>query len=235
MEIKEKELFEYIYCPLRYQLLSNGNTFNEKKSFKKLCYEAINSYYNSKTNGLKADSNTLKRKWDSIASNNTEVLSPKKVLDGWGLLYRAYEYVNLHGIEFTAVNHSYSIEIPETGVCLTGVLDPFIIRDSYVEIFITCFEKQMPERIDINTKLKHTIDAYVIKKLYNKDVVINYYVPAQGKTIQSLRSTNDFNKLESIIKNVGKAINNNIIYPRETFMCSSCVAREICRAWTGQE
>ena len=82
MVLKEKELFEYIYCPLRYKLLANGNIFDEQKSFKKLCYEAINSYYNAKTNGLKADANTLKRKWDSIASNNTSVLNPKKVLDG---------------------------------------------------------------------------------------------------------------------------------------------------------
>lgn len=235
MVLKEKELFEYIYCPLRYKLLANGNIFDEQKSFKKLCYEAINSYYNAKTNGLKADANTLKRKWDSIASNNTSILNPKKVLDGWGLLYRAYEYIDLYNVNFTAVNYSYNIEIPETGVCLSGVLDPFIIRDNYVEIFITCFDKQMPERLDIDTKLKHTIDAYVIKKLYNKDVVINYYVPAQGKTIQTLRSTNDFKKFESIIKNVGKAINANIIYPRETFMCSTCVARPICKAWTGQE
>ena len=235
MVLKEKELFEYIYCPLRYKLLANGNIFDEQKSFKKLCYEAINSYYNAKTNGLKADANTLKRKWDSIASNNTSVLNPKKVLDGWGLLYRAYEYIDLYNVNFTAVNYSYNIEIPETGVCLSGVLDPFIIRDNYVEIFITCFDKQMPERLDIDTKLKHTIDAYVIKKLYNKDVVINYYVPAQGKTIQTLRSTNDFKKFESIVKNVGKAINANIIYPRETFMCSTCVARPICKAWTGQE
>ena len=235
MVLKEKELFEYIYCPLRYKLLANGNTFDEQKSFKKLCYEAINSYYNAKTSGLKADANTLKRKWDSIASNNTSVLNPKKVLDGWGLLYRAYEYIDLYNVNFTAVNYSYNIEIPETGVCLSGVLDPFIIRDNYVEIFITCFDKQMPERLDIDTKLKHTIDAYVIKKLYNKDVVINYYVPAQGKTIQTLRSTNDFKKFESIVKNVGKAINANIIYPRETFMCSTCVARPICKAWTGQE
>ena len=235
MVLKEKELFEYIYCPLRYKLLANGNTFDEQKSFKKLCYEAINSYYNAKSNGLKADANTLKRKWDSIASNNTSVLNPKKVLDGWGLLYRAYEYIDLYNVNFTAVNYSYNIEIPETGVCLSGVLDPFIIRDNYVEIFITCFDKQMPERLDIDTKLKHTIDAYVIKKLYNKDVVINYYVPAQGKTIQTLRSTNDFKKFESIVKNVGKAINANIIYPRETFMCSTCVARPMCKAWTGQE
>ena len=231
MELKEKELFEYIYCPIRYKLLTNGNVFNEK-SFKKLCYEAINYYYNAKSNGLKADASTLKKKWDSIASNNTSTLNAKKVLDGWGMLYRTYEYVNLYNVEFTGVNHSYNIEIPGTGVCLTGVLDPFIIRENYVEIFITSFDKQMPERIDIDSKLKHTIDAYAIKQLYNKDVVINYYVPAQGKTIQTLRSTQDFKKLETIIKNVGKAIDANIIYPRETFMCSSCMARPICKAWT---
>lgn len=62
MELKEKELFEYIKCPIRYQLLTNGNVFNEQKSFKKLCYEGINSYYNAKSNGLRADANTLKKK-----------------------------------------------------------------------------------------------------------------------------------------------------------------------------
>lgn len=62
MELKEKELFEYIKCPLRYQLLHNGNTFDEQKSFKKLCYEAINSYYNAKCSEMKADVNSLKRK-----------------------------------------------------------------------------------------------------------------------------------------------------------------------------
>lgn len=235
MELKEQELFEYIYCPLRYQLIKNGNTFNESKSFKKLCYETINSFYNSRCNDPKTDSNVLKRKWDSIASKNTITLTPKKTLEGWGLLYRAYEYVNLYDVQFTAVNHSYIIEIPETGVCLTGVLDPFIIKDNYVEIFITSFDKQMPERLDIDTKLKHTIDAYVIKQLYNKNTVINYYVPSQGKTIQTLRSTDDFKKFESIIKNVGAAINANIIYPRGTFMCNSCMARPLCKAWTGQE
>ena len=71
--------------------------------------------------------------------------------------------------------------------------------------------------------------------MFNKDCVITYYVPAQGKTIETLRSTQDFQRLESIIKMVGKSISANIIYPRETLMCSSCVARPLCKALTGQE
>ena len=36
-------------------------------------------------------------------------------------------------------------------------------------------------------------------------------------------------------KSLGKSIENNIIYPRETFMCSNCLARDICKSWTGSE
>lgn len=235
MILRESDLFEYIKCPLRYQILSKGNKLGENKSFKKLCYEAINHYYSAKSNGMRADCNTLKRKWDNIAINNKETINSKKVLEGWGMLYRAYEYINNYNIEFTAINHSYSLEIPGTGVCLTGVLDPIIDKGDYIELFITSFDKQIPDRTEIDSRLKHTIDAYVIKELFKKDTVINYYIPAQGKNIKSLRSTNDFNRLESILKNVGKAINANIIYPRETFTCNMCNAKAACKAWTGME
>ena len=70
-------------------------------------------------------------------------------------------------------------------------------------------------------------------EIYYKDVVINYYVPAQGKCVQTLRANKDFKRLESIVENVGKAINSNIIYPRETFLCSQCLAQDLCKAWTG--
>ena len=36
-------------------------------------------------------------------------------------------------------------------------------------------------------------------------------------------------------RSLGKSIENNIIYPRETFMCSNCLARDICKSWTGSE
>lgn len=233
MELKEKELFEYIRCPLRYQFVSKGLNLGTDRTFKKLAYSAINSYYSTKTNEMKADSTTLKRKWDLIASQNSDILNPKKILEGWGLLYRAYEYVEYNKINFMDINMPYKIEIPGTKVCLTGQLDPLIDREDHIEIFITSFDKTMPDRIEIDSRLKHTIDAYVINKLFKKDVVINYYVPALGKSIQTLRSTKDFERLESIIKNIGIALDNNIIYPRETFMCSSCLGRDLCKSWTG--
>lgn len=124
----------------------------------------------------------------------------------------------------------YVIEIPGTKISISGQLDPLIDKGDHIEIFITCFDKSMPDRITIDTLLKHTLHAYAIKKTFNKDIVINYYVPSQGKCVQTLRASKDFKRLENIIKNVGRALNENIIYPRETFFCTSCLAREICKA-----
>lgn len=235
MELKEQELFEYLKCPLRYQFTKKGIDLGSDKTFKKLAYSVINHYFAAKTNGLKADSNTIKRKWDLVAQENSYILNPKKVLEGWGLLYRTYEYVTINKYKFMDINMPYAIEVPGTKIKLTGQLAPMVDRGSYIELFIVSFDKVMPDRLEIDTRLKHTIDAYAIRKMFNKDVVITYFVPAQGKIVQTLRSKNDYTRLESILKNVGKALDANIIYPRETFLCSSCLARDICKSWTSNE
>ena len=235
MELKEKELFEYLKCSLRYELIKKGIDIGSERSYKKLASKTINQWLASKCNGMKADSITLKKKWDKVAQENTDILNPKKILEGWGLLYRTYEYVTLNRLNFTEVNLAYSIEIPGTKIKLTGQLPPMIDRENYIELFIVSFDKAIPDRVTIDMMLKHTIDAYAIREMFNKDVVITYYVPAQGKTMQTLRSVKDFTRLKSILTNVGICLENNIIYPRETFLCTSCIVRDLCKSWTGNE
>ena len=235
MELKERELFEYMKCPMRYYLYKKGHNLDENKTYKELCYEAVNSNISARCNGMKHDANTLKRKWDTLARENIDTLGIKKVTDGWGLVYRTYEYIELFNLKFLDTNTTYRLELPGTGVSLVGVLNPLIDRGDYIEVFVPYFGRTMPERISIDTKLKYTIQALAIKKMFNKDCVITYYVPAQGKTIETLRSTQDFKKLETILKMIGKSIASNIIYPRENILCSSCVARHMCKSWTGIE
>lgn len=235
MELKEKEFFEYMKCPLRYQFIKNNVDIGEDRTFKKLCYQAINHYFAARTNGMKADMSTLKKKWDNLCIQNQDLLTPKKALDGWGMLFRTCQYIENNNINFMDINTPYVLEIPETQLSIKGQLDPIIDKGDYIEIFIVSFEKVIPDRIKIDTKLKHTIDAYAIKEMFKKDVVINYYTPAQGVCIQTLRANRDYDRLESIVKNVGKAIINDSIYPRENVLCSSCLARDICKSWTGKD
>lgn len=235
MEIKERELFEYIKCPIRYQLIHKGNILNDKKTFKNMCYETINSYINASLNDMKADVVSLKKKWDTIAQNgvNDGILTPKKVLDGWGLIYRTYEYIKYNNINFLDVNTTYNLEFPEAKASLTGILPPLIDKGSHIEIFVVCFDKQIPDRLEIDSKLKHTIDAYAIKKMFKKDTVITYYIPSYNDTLITLRNSKDFKKLDNIIYNISKCMQQDIIYPRENFLCNTCAARHLCKSWTG--
>jgi hypothetical protein len=234
MVIKEKEFFEYLKCPLRYVMLTNGADIDGKKSVNQFIYSVVKHMYIHTLDNPISNPKIFQNKWDSICPNNREIINPKNVIEGWGLIYRAYEYVKYNNIRFMDVDMQYNLEIPGTGVTLIGQLDPIIDKGDHIEVLISSFSKKLPEKIDIDTKLKHTIDAYVLHQMFKKDVIIKYHSYPLNKDIYTLRNKKDYDRLETIIKNVGIAISNNIIYPRDTYMCSSCVAREMCRAWTGK-
>lgn len=42
MELKEKELFEYLKCPLKYEFLKKGIDIGNERSYKKLASKTIN-------------------------------------------------------------------------------------------------------------------------------------------------------------------------------------------------
>lgn len=234
MILKEKELFEYIKCPLRYSMLKNGADIDNNKSYNQFLYEVAKVMYISTAYEPILNSKILKNKWDSICSNNKEVIAPKQTIEGWGYIYSTFNYINNTGLKFVDVDIPYNIDIPGTGVTLTGQLSPIIDNGDHIEIFISSYSKKLPSSMDLESNLKYTIDAYAIKKMFNKDVIIRYHSYAANKDLVTLRNEKHFARLESIIKNVGTAINSNIIYPRETYMCSSCVARDICTSWTGK-
>lgn len=233
MDIKEQDLFEYLKCPIRYRIAKNNGDTEIKKSPMKLASLALNQWLAAKSCGMKADANVLKSKWDRLAEKHKYELQPKKVLEMWGLLYSTYRYITNFNIEFSDINKPYVIEVPGTKIRLSGVLSPIIDKGSYYELLIVSFDKVLPDRVEADMKLKYTIDAYAIREIYNKDVVITFFSPAQGKTITTLRSPNDFKRLENILKNVGKAINEDIIYPSESYLCKTCSVRDLCKSWTG--
>lgn len=234
MNIKEKELFEYIKCPMRFNMIKKGMDIDNNPTFNQIVYQAVKYLYSQTTLDKKVSSATLKNKWDSIAFNNKHLLSPKQVIEGWGLVYRAYEYVTMYDIKFIDIDLMYNMEIPSTGLQVNGLLDPIIDKGDHIEILISSFSKKMPSIDYIDSNMKHTIDAYNIKKMFNKDVVIKYHSFSLGQEVISFRTNKDYDRLESILKNVSTSLHNNILYPRETFLCEQCIGRTFCKEWTGK-
>ena len=230
LTISEQKFFEYIYCPMRYDCICKGfkptdTTFNKK------IYSVVKNLYLSTLDKTYANINPLKAKWDKIAAEDQ--LEGKKVLEGWGNIINAFNYIHQYQIKFSDVDHSYALEIPGSKIVILGQLDPFIDKGRHIEVFISHFGKKQPDKADIDKKLKHTIDAYILKQLYSKDVIFKYHCFTTGKEYITTRNTRDFNRLKNIVTQIGNALNNNIIYPRETFMCNTCCYLDMCKQWGG--
>lgn len=232
LTISEQKFFEYMHCPMRYDFINKGfaptdTTFNKK------IYSVVKNLYISTLDKTYATITPLKTKWDKIAADNQ--LEGKKVLEGWGNIINAFNFVTQNNIKFSDVDHCYALEVPGAKMIVQGQLDPYIDKGRYIEVFISHFGKKQPDKMDIDKKLKHTIDAYILQKIYKKDVVFKYHCFTTGKEYVTTRSTKDFNRLENIVKQISIALHNNIIYPRETFMCSSCCYLDLCRQWGGMQ
>lgn len=226
--ISEQMLFNYLKCPLIYDFAQKGIKSNTT-SFNKLVYSVVKNLYLSTLEETYRSINPLQRKWDKIAPENN--LNQKKALEGWGCIINAYNYITHSNIRFSDVDASYEIEIPGTKVLLRGQLDPFIDKGTHIEILISHFNKKHPEQGDINKRLKHTIDAYAIKQMYGKDVIIKYKNFVTGIETCTTRSTRDFNRLSLILKNVATALENDVFYPSETIICNNCDYVELCGKW----
>lgn len=232
--ISETDFLNYMYCPLKYVLSKSSNT--DRPTYNSLLHETYDSYI-KRISALekKPSSNSLKSKWDKTCENNQNIINPNKVIEGWGLLYGAFQFLSVSNITFEEVNMSYRIEVPGSGVTLVGTLDPFIDRGNMIEVLVMSFSKSMPDRQFIDMKMKHTIDAYALNKLFGKDTVFKYHSTYLNQDMYTFRKEKDFKRLESSITNVGKAIENNLIYPRESHACSTCLCKGLCKAWTGKE
>lgn len=234
MVISEIDFLNYMYCPLKMVLSKTAIT--DRATYNSLLHDTYNSYIKRVTALDKQHNvNTLKHKWDKVCESNQNIISTKRVVEGWGLLFGAYQYLTASDIKFEGVNMSYRIEAPGSGVTLCGVLDPFIDRGNMFEVLVMSFSNKMPDRQFADMKMKHTIDAYALKQLFGKDTVFKYHSAYLNQDLYTFRKDKDFKRLETSITNVGKSIEQNLIYPRESHACSTCLCKGLCRAWTGKE
>ena len=234
MILSESDFLNYMYCPLKFVLSKSSKT--DRPTYNSLLHDTYNSYIKKidmleKQNGL----NAFKREWDKTCVKNQTLISDKRVIEGWGLLFGSFQYLNNMNVTFEDTSMSYRIEAPGSGTTLVGTLDPFIDKGNMFEVLVMSFSKTLPDRQYIDMKMKHTIDAYALKKLFGKDTVFKYHSAYLNQDLYTFRKEKDFERLESSIANVSKAIENNLIYPRESHACSTCLCKGLCKAWTGKE
>lgn len=237
MQISEKDFLNYIKCPLYYKLEANGQNL-KKETYNTLLHEVANTYINRLANrNLLGDFNQekfLKKNWDKVCMENQHLILPKQCIQGWGYLFRMIEYFNKPNMELLDTNITYLISPDGSKYSISGTLNPIIKQGDFYTTIIISFSDKLPESYVLDMDLKHTIDAYALNQLIpNIQHCTTYHSFRSGAEKDTLRFNNNFKRLDNIIETVGVCIENNLIYPRNSFGCSSCNLRGLCDQWIG--
>jgi hypothetical protein len=237
MVITEQQLFDYIACPAMYDVKHNKNIqIEEPVSVAKLLNKVAKYFYMNLLNGKVPTSNDLKKKWDSICVQNPVYVDAKRNLEGMGLIMKLLQWASAEEILVVDMDSQYRLMFQIADplpVELVGTMGTILaLPNNKYELLVTDFSSKMPDQTLIDMKLKYSLDSYAFLGVYNKRVDgVKIRNVKNAKDFLTFRSEDDFHRLKQTVANVAICIKNKLFYPRESVMCSTCNAKDYCKAW----
>jgi CRISPR/Cas system-associated exonuclease Cas4 (RecB family) len=233
MKLTEQQLFDYMYCPVKYYLKYKSKiVVQEEITVNKLLTQITKYFYNSVANGKLPTLKQMQSKLDSLCEANREIVTPKKSIEMWGQVYNFYNWACDNQIAVIDTDTKYAITLGEHIV--EGTMSPIALtQGNKLELLIINFSSRVPDQLEIDTKTKYTLDTLAFNRA-NKDMRIDathIHLLKQNKDMYTTRNNNDYERLNSTVNNIAKSIQNELYYPKETHMCTSCNYRNYCRAW----
>lgn len=239
MVISEQQLFDYMKCPALYDFKYNKSIrIYEQVSIPKLLSGIANYFYFSIMNGKVPTSNDLKRKWDSVCTNNADYIDAKKNIEGMGSIINMFRWAQDERLIVADINSAYRLTFIHENkpVELVGSMGTILLTaNNKYELLVTDFSSKLPDQTLIDMKLKYSLDCLAFSKTYNKEISgVRVHNIKNNKDFYSSRFDDDLKRFESSLINVVKSIRENIYYPRESTLCGPCAVKEYCKVWGSQ-
>lgn len=239
IKLTEQQFFDYITCPVKYDLKYNkkiiiNEPFNIKNILDKL---ASRFYIDSVNEGKFISLRRLESILDSLIKPYQDMISPDKLTNMMFLIRNFHNYwMSITTKDSIVCNTGIPYILTHNNNILEGITSPIAkYKDNRYELLIMNFSTRMANQLELDTKLKYTIDTLAFNlanKDNNKRISGTRYIHVKtNKTFFTGRTENDITRFYSSFDNVCKAIENNIYYPRESHMCDSCLYKHYCRGW----
>lgn len=228
--ISEKQIFQYIKCPILYDIQYNKSldvsaSLTIKNQLKSLIDYFLFQLYDGKIPSM----NDLKKKWD-ILMKEIGSADPKKAIEGLGTLINIYNWAHKNKLTVVDINSKYTKRFGEYEV--EGAIGPIISINNKLHYLVMDTTRKITNETLVDLNLKYTLDIYAFEHLYNKKIEsIIVYNSKHNKEFVFFKNEEDFKRLETSITNVCKAIDTNIYYPNSTVLCESCIGNSLCRFW----
>jgi hypothetical protein len=232
--LTEQQLFDYIFCPAKYDLKYNKKIIIEDSfSINNILNKVSKYFYLYVVNNMKTPTmNMISSKFDSLMKPYMDITSNKQYTDALFQLRNFYNWACSNQIAVIDSDVRYVIRHKET--IIEGVMNPIAInKNKKLEFLIMNFSSRIPDQLELDTKLKYSIDmmSFNSSNRDNKIYATKMHCVKSSKDFVTSRTDNDYNRLLSTIEGVTTGITNKAFYPRESHMCNNCTYRSLCRGW----
>lgn len=247
MKIEFSQIMDYVKCPIIYLVKNVYGITNEdlNTQFQREMKKVINHFFFRVMDNTIVSVDVLKNKWEALWFDS-------KGIELEDVLFRHHEtktkmgYQGVNMIEnFHRANYDdpgvplavdFDYEVPIGKHIVTGTLDLVReIKEGYakmVEVVHFSTSNYVPDEWETKTNLYTTLQSYAFRKEFQtKEQRLTYYLLKTGKTISTIRSPDDFSRLENFVDFVCTCIDANLFYPRPTYICRSCAVKEFCEQW----
>lgn len=152
---------------------------------------------------------------------------------GFEMIYNFYNFNKDNPGNIIGVDLPYRVALDD--VIITGKFE--LIR----EIIDVSDGKRYIEIVDFKTNadnidpflVKHdfnlSLASYAFRELFqSKEDRVKYHYLKTGRDIIIQKQDSDYERMKAIIHGVKQGIQNELYYPRQSFMCKSCPMKEMC-------
>lgn len=234
LNITEQQFFDYISCPAKYDMKYNKR-INIEHQFKvsDLLIQVSHFFYTFVINFKKLPTlRKLTDKFDSLAKPYRDQINSTEYTNCIFQIQQFYNWACSCKLAVIDVNSKYVLRHKD--MVIEGILNPIAInKDKRLEFLICSFNKRMPEELELNMKLKYTLDMYAFNKTFPDKQIhgLRYHFNKTNKEILVGRNSNDYARLNSTLDGVYAGITNKVFFPHETHQCMQCEYRYYCRGW----
>lgn len=229
--LTEQHLFDYINCPILFNLKYVKHIpVEEKITIKSLIERTGKSLFTYLYMGRTPTLEMLKKKWDIVCDEYQGTIAKDKLINGMRMLQKMFLWAANQEVRVLEMDAKYTVSLP--GIEMSGLSGLIVGDNNKQELLVMDYSDRESDQLFVDLKLKYSLDAYVFYKVYGKILSgIKVHNVKNDKDFLSIRSKDDYTRVESTIINVAKAVKAGIYYPRE-IGCHFCNATNYCKGWS---
>ncbi|GIN55117.1 MULTISPECIES: PD-(D/E)XK nuclease family protein [Bacillus subtilis group] len=243
MEITVADLYDFKVCPLRFKFMKIDKVCNElttNDGIREALQSVINYYYFHLQQGQQLPLSALKEKFSRIWHGSLDLYDiyipdkrnkRKKELEAIGMLNNFYMKQRNEPDLVIASNLDFRIPFG-TNFFVKGNIPAIRETSAGIEIVVYKMGKHKYDEFWQKTDMGLTLMAMAYESMFKQEVdSIAVHVLSSGQVHHIHRKKEDYKRLVKTIRMVRESIEKKWLYPRETYACEKCPARDLCMEW----